>query len=148
MAAGFATAAAALIHLMIPLGGPTWYGFFGAPRALVRQAEAGALYPIVSCMVIAMLLSICSAYAFSGARLLPPLPLLRIMLAVIALVFLARGVGFLLLEWLRPGSLVRISGSQGMDTFLVISSLICLAIGAAFAWGLVLAWSRLGPAAG
>jgi len=148
MVAGLATAAAGLIHLMIPLGGPAWYAFFGAPRALVRQAEAGAVYPTASCVVIAALLFICSVYAFSGARLLPPLPLLRTALATIALVFLSRGAGFVLLEWLRPGSLARISGSQGMDTFLVVSSLVCFSIGAAYAWGLVSTWNRLGPAAG
>ncbi len=144
-AAGLATAAAALIHLMIPFGGPAWYAFFGAPRHLVRMAEARALYPILSCVVIATGLFVCSAYAFSGAQLLPPLPLLRPIVAAIALVFLLRGVGFPLLEWLWPGSLVRVSGSQGMDTFLLLSSLICFLIGAAYAWGLFSAWSRLAP---
>ena len=66
-------------------------------------------------------------------------------MAAIALVFLLRGVGFPLLEWLWPGSLVRVSGSQGMDTFLLLSSLICFLIGAAYAWGLFSAWSRLAP---
>ena len=141
--AALATAAAGLVHLAIPLGGPAWYAFFGAPRGLVRMAEAHALYPTVSCVVIAALLFICSAYALSGAGLLPPLPLLRTGLAGITAVFLLRGVGFVLLEWLRPGSLVRVSGSQGIDTFLVVSSLICLLIGAAYAWGLLSAWSRL-----
>lgn len=145
MAAGLATGGAALIHLMIPFGGPAWYAFFGAPRHLVRRAQAHALYPTVSCVVIAMGLSVCSAYAFSGAGLLPPLPLLRPILAAIALVFLLRGVGFLFLEWLWPGSLVRVSGSQGMDTFLLVSSLICFLIGAAYAWGLFSVWSRLAP---
>jgi putative oxidoreductase len=148
LAAGLATAAGALVHLLIPLGGPTWYAFFGAPRHLVRMAEAHSLYPTLSCLVIAALLFICSAYAFSGAGLLPRLPLLRTGLAGIAAVLLLRGVGFVLLEWFRPGSLIRVSGSQGIDTFLVVSSLICLLIGAAYGWGLVLAWSRLGPEAG
>jgi hypothetical protein len=146
--AALATAAGGVVHLMIPLGGPAWYAFFGAPRHLVRMAEAHALYPTVSCLVIAAILFICSAYALSGASLLPPLPLLRIGLAGIAAVLLLRGVGFVLLEWLRPGSLARVSGSQGIDTFLVVSSLICLLIGTAYAWGLVLAWSRLSPPAG
>lgn len=145
LAAAFATAAAALMHLMIPLGGPAWYAFFGAPRHLVRRAEAHALYPAVSCLVIATGLSVCSAYAFSGAGLLLPLPLLRPILAAIALVFLLRGVGFPLLEWLWPGSLARVSGSQGMDTFLLLSSLICFLIGAVYAWGLFSVWSRLAP---
>lgn len=148
MAAGLATAAAGLIHLMVPLGGPAWYAFFGAPRHLVHMAEAHALYPAVSCMVIAAGLFVCSAYAFSGAQWLPALPLLRPVLMAIALVFLLRGVGFLLLEWLWPGSLVRVSGSQGIDAFLLVSSLICLLIGCAYAWGLFLAWNRLAPAAG
>jgi hypothetical protein len=143
MSAGLATTAAALIHLMIPLGGPAWYAFFGAPRHLVRIAEAHALYPTVSCVVIAAGLFVCSAYALSGAGLLPRLPLMRLVLAAIALVFLLRGVGFIVLEWLWPGSLARVSGSQGMDTFLLVSSLICLLIGGAYTWGLLSAWSRL-----
>jgi hypothetical protein len=144
MAAGLATAAASLIHLMIPLGGPAWYAFFGAPRHLVRMAEAHALYPTVSCVVIAAGLFVCSAYAFSGARVLPPLPLLRLVLAAIALVFLLRGVGFIVLEWLWPGSLARVSGSQGMDTFLLVSSLICFLIGWAYAMGLISIWGQPG----
>ena len=148
MAAGLATTAAGLVHLMIPLGGPAWYAFFGAPRHLVRMVEAHALYPTVSCVVIAAGLFVCSAYAFSGAQLLPALPLLRPVLAAIAFVFLLRGVAFILLEWLWPGSLARVSGSQGVDTFLLVSSLICLLIGGAYGWGLLSAWNRLAPAAG
>lgn len=143
-AAGLATALAALLHLMMPLGGPSWYAFFGAPQRLVRMAEAGALYPIVCCIVIAAALSVCSAYAFSGAGLLPPLPLLRLGLLGIATVFLLRGVGFIVLEWLRPGSLAHVSGSHGIDTFLVLSSLICLLIGLAYALGLVSIWGQTG----
>lgn len=142
LAAALATGAAGLVHLLIPLGGPAWYAFFGAPRHLVRRAEAHALYPTVSCVVIASGLFVCSAYAFSGAGLLPPLPLRYPILAAIALVFLLRGVGFVLLEWLWPGCLVRVSGSQGIDTFLLVSSLICLLISSAYAWGLFPAWSR------
>jgi hypothetical protein len=143
-AAGLATAIAGLLHLLIPFGGPAWYAFFGAPHRLVRMAEAGALYPIVSCVVIAALLAVCSAYAFSGAGLLPPLPLLRLGLTGIAAVFLLRSVGFIALEWLYPGSLTRVSGSQGIDTFLVVSSLVCLLIGLAYALGLFSAWTHLG----
>jgi hypothetical protein len=143
-AAGLATAIAALLHLMVPLGGPAWYAFFGAPQRLVRMAEAGALHPVVSCVVIAALLCVCSAYAFSGAGLLPPLPLLRLGLTGMAAVFLLRGVGFIALEWLRPGSLTRISGSQGIDTFLVVSSLVCLLIGLAYALGLISIWGHPG----
>lgn len=146
MVAGLATAVAGLIHLMIPLGGPAWYAFFGAPRHLVRMAEAHALYPNVSCVMIAAGLFVCSAYAFSGARLLPALPLLRPMLAAIAFVFLLRGVGFVLLEWMWPGSLARVSGSQGIDTFLLVSSLICLLIGVAYAVGLLSARGHVGQA--
>jgi hypothetical protein len=143
-AAGLATALAAFLHLMMPLGGPAWYAFFGAPQRLVRMAEAGALYPIVCCIVIATLLVVCSAYAFSGAGLLPPLPLLRPGLTGMAAVFLLRGVGFIVLEWLRPGSLVPVSGSQGIDTFLVVSSLVCLLIGLAYALGLIAIWEHPG----
>jgi len=144
-AAGLATALAALVHLMIPLGGPAWYVFFGAPPRLVRMAEAGALHPIIMCVVIAALLSVCSAYAFSGAGFLPPLPLLRLGLLGMAGVFLLRGVGFIVLERLRPGSLTHISGSQGIDTFLVVSSLVCLLIGLAYALGLISIWGYPGP---
>jgi hypothetical protein len=148
LATALATAAAGVLHLMVPVGGPAWYAFFGAPRHLVRRVETGDLYPTLSCVVIAALLFVCSAYALSGADVLLRLPLLRTGLAGIAAVFLLRGVGFVLLEWLRPGSLARVSGSQGIDSFLVVSSLICLLIGAAYAWGLVSVWSRLSPPAG
>lgn len=144
-AAGLVTALAALLHLMIPLGGPAWYAFFGAPQRLVRRAEAGEFYPVGMCIAIAALLSVCSAYAFSGAGLMPPLPLLHLGLLGIAAVFLLRGVGFIILERLRPGSLSAVSGSQGIDAFLVVSSLICFLIGLAYALGSTSMWGRPGP---
>jgi hypothetical protein len=88
-------------------------------------------------MVIATLLFICAAYAFSGASLLPVLPLLQTGLTGIAAVFLLRGIGFVALEWVRPGSLAKVSGNRGMDAFLVVSSLICLSIGALYLMGIL-----------
>ncbi|HEY1772784.1 MAG TPA: hypothetical protein VGH91_06305 [Gammaproteobacteria bacterium] len=75
-------------------------------------------------------------------ELIPPLLLLRPVLAAIALVFLLRGVGFVFMEWLWPGSLARVSGFQGIDTFLVLSSLICLLMWLAYALGLISIWGQ------
>ena len=84
---------------------------------------------------IAAVLAVWAAYAFAGAGLIRPLPLLRLGLIAITVVYLARG-----LVLVFPAALRRPDLSPA---FLFWSSLIVLAIGLVHAVGLVLAWPRL-----
>lgn len=126
IAAGLLDGAAALLHLGCIVGGPAWYRFFGAGRAMVAMAERGMVRPTLITLAIAAMLAIWSAYAFSGAGLLPRLPLLRPALVAITAIFLARAAALPLLFRLMP---------DRSSAFLWTSSAIVLAIGVVHAVG-------------
>ena len=127
IAAGVLDGAAALLHLGCIVGGPAWYRFFGAGDAMVAMAERGMARPTLITLAIAAILAIWGAYAFSGAGLLPRLPLLRPALVAIAAIFLARAAALPLLFRVMP---------DRSSAFLWTSSAIVLAFGVVHAIGL------------
>lgn len=133
------TAAASLLHLAIILGGPAWYRFFGAGGRMARLAAHGARGPAVLTAGIAGLLAICALYGFSGAGVVRPLPLLRPGLVLIASGFIARGL-FGIPAVLLSGGLYA-EELRGRMTFMVVTSLICLALGLCYAVGAHCAFS-------
>ena len=76
--AGIFCAIAALLHLATIIGGPDFYRFMGAGEGMAQMAEDGLVYPTIVTSIIALILFIWSAYAFSGAGLIKRLPLLKI----------------------------------------------------------------------
>jgi hypothetical protein len=138
------TMLAALLHLAMPFGGPSWYTFLRAPDVIVRMAGAGHPYPAFMCLVIATLLVLCTLYAVSGAGIILRLPWLRTGLTVIAAGFLARGLSFIPLIALRPDALAGVCHCTKVDTFIVVSSAVCLAIGAGYAAGAARLWRTAG----
>lgn len=132
---GLAACAGSVLHIAILFGGPDWYAFFGAPSGLVEMARVGNLRAPVSCVVIAALLVVLAAYAFSGAGVIRRLPLLRTSLALMAGVLILRGVLFIPMILWRPGSLSRICDCRSVDSFVVMTSLLCLAMGIGYAMG-------------
>jgi hypothetical protein len=135
VAGGCLSLGAAALHLGCIVGGPDWYRFFGAGEGLARGAELGHWRPAMFAIGIAALLALSAAYAFSGAGLIPRLPLLRIGLVVISAVYLLRG-----LVLLKPSALGR---PDLTTTFLVWSSLIVLVYGLVYAIGTWRAWNTL-----
>jgi hypothetical protein len=140
--AGIATSAGAVLHIAILFGGPDWYAFFGAPQGLVDMARAGNIRAPMSCLVIAAFLALLATYAFSGAGLIRRLPFLRLVLASIAGVLILRGVLFVPLILWRPGSLSGICDCRSVDAFIIVTSALCLALGAGYALG---AWAAPKP---
>lgn len=130
---GVACVVGALLHLVIAAGGPDWYAFFGAPKGIVALARAGSLRAPISCIVISAFLGVLAAYAFSAAGLIRRLPLLRLGLGLSAGVLLLRGIVFVPIVLCRPQWLAPICDCRTIDGFIVITSLICLAIGVGFA---------------
>ena len=131
---GLLSAIAALMHIAIIIGGPDWYRFFGAGEGMARAAEQGRLMPTLITLGIATMLAIWAAYAFSGAGLIPRLPLLRTALVIISSIFLLRAlavVPFLL------------TPTEQSTAFWLWSSAIVLIYGLAFAIGTWRAWPRL-----
>jgi len=133
--AGVAAAAGAALHIAIIFGGPDWYAFFGAPRGLVEMARTGNIRAPISCLVIAAFLAVLAAYAFSGAGVIRRLPFLRLGLASIASVLILRGTLFVPLIIWRPGALSGVCDCRSVDAFIIITSVLCLAMGIGYALG-------------
>lgn len=134
IAGGILSALASLLHIVVIAGGPAWYRFFGAGEAIATMAEQGSMTPTLLTLGIAAMLAIWAAYAFSGAGLLPRLPLLRTGLVVISAIYLFRGLVLVPALALNFG---------GVTPFVLWSSLIVLVYGLAYAIGTWLAWSSL-----
>lgn len=132
--AGALSAGAAVLHLAIIVGGANWYRFFGAGEGMARLSERGSSTPALITLGIAAILALWSAYAFSGAGLLPRFPLLRTGLILIATVYLLKGLLLIPSLILKPAL---------VDAFVVWSSLIVLAFGIAHVIGILRAWPRL-----
>jgi hypothetical protein len=65
-AAGLLNLAAAVLHLVIIVGGPPWYRFFGAGEGMARAAENALWMPTIITLGIASILFGWSLYAFLG----------------------------------------------------------------------------------
>ncbi len=131
---GGLSAIAARVHLDIIIGGPDWYRFFGAGEAMAQAAEQGRLMPTLVTLGIAAMLAIWAAYAFSGAGLIPRLPLLRTALVIISGIFLLRALAVIPL---------LLTPTEQSATFWLWSSAIVLIYGLAYAIGTWRAWPEL-----
>ncbi len=123
--AGAMSLFAAVMHLAIIAGGPSWYRFFGAGEAMASMAEQGLLQPTVITVSIALILASWSAYAWSAAGILPRFPFTKGVLILITLVYLLRGVFGLLAPFVSSHPQI----TQNSVSFWVWSSTICLAFG-------------------
>ena len=134
VAGGWLSAAASLLHIGCIIGGEEWYRFFGAGEEIAMAAAAGKMWPHLLTLGIAVVLAIWAAYAFSGAGRIRRLPLLRTGLVVIAAIYLLRALLLLPALALNPAVLT---------TFDVVSSLIVLVYGLAYAIGTTKAWPAM-----
>lgn len=128
---GVLSAAASLAHLAIILGGPRWYDFFGAGPRMVRLAEQGSPQAALITLGIAAVLAIWAAFAFSGAGLIPRLPLLKPALLAITAVYVVRAVGYI------PALMVA---EAPVGTFAWVSSAIVLVYAVVHVLGTVQLW--------
>jgi len=132
--AGILSAVAAILHLGCIYFGAPWYRFFGAGEQMALLSEQGSSQPTLITSGIVLVLSIWSMYAFSAAGITFRLPLTRLALILITIIYLTRGVvGFFL-----------INSSMGRSPeFWVWSSVICLSFGVVHLIGLKQQWSSL-----
>ncbi len=134
LAAGTLSAIAALLHLACIYFGAPWYRFFGAGEQMAILAEQGSIQPTMITSSIVLVLTVWSLYAFSAAGVIFKLPLIRLALALITLIYLARGVaGFFLINTPLGRS----------PEFWLWSSAICLFFGIVHFIGLKRQWTRL-----
>lgn len=128
---GALSAAASLAHLAIILGGPRWYDFFGAGPRMVRLAEQGSPKAALITLGIAAVLAIWAAFAFSGAGLIPRLPLLKLALLAITAVYVVRAVGYI--------PILMVTGAP-VGTFAWVSSAIVLVYAGVHVLGTLQLW--------
>ena len=132
--AGTLSAVAAILHLGCIYFGASWYRFFGAGEKMALLSEQGSIQPTLITSVIVIVLSIWSMYAFSAAGIIFKLPLIRLALVSITLIYLARGIaGFFLIN----------SPMGRSPEFWVWSSVICLSFGIVHLIGLKQQWASL-----
>lgn len=125
---------AAVAHLGCIVFGGNWYRFFGAGEQMAVLSEQGHWYPVVVTSIIALILVIWSLYALSGAGVIRRLPLLRLGLCVISLIYLLRGIAFAGILTMFP---------ENSLAFWLVSSSICLSIGICYAVGTYQRWPLL-----
>jgi hypothetical protein len=128
------SAIAAILHLLIIIGGPNWYRFFGAGERFALAAAQGRFYPTLVTTGIACVLSVWSAYALAGAGAILPLPLLRPVLIGITAIYVVRGIAF-------APAVLRAGGQ--ITPFVLWSSAICLGFGIVHLVGLIQRWPVL-----
>lgn len=131
---GALSAAAAAAHLVCIVVGAPAYRWMGAGERMARGAEAGKLMPTLVTLAIAAVLGVWSLYAFAGAGVIAPLPLMKAALTAISAVYLGRAFGFPLLKAAFP---------ENSPAFWWVSSGLCLAIGALHAYGTLARWHEL-----
>ncbi len=139
---GALTGAAALLHVAIILGGPDWYRFFGAGERMARLAARGSVYPAAVTACIAAVLGVWALYAFSGAGVVRRLPFLRPVLALVAAVYLARGILGVPAVMLADDPYA--SQLKARMTFMVVSSAVCVVLGLCYAVGATSVRKRAG----
>jgi hypothetical protein len=132
--AGLGNVAAALVHVIGWAVGPEAIAFLGAPPYIVRSMEEGTADAPATISVIVAVLLVFAAYAFSGAGRLPRLPLLRVVLTLIALIFILRGL--LIFVQLQSADL-----SVTFDVGHLMLSAIVLILGALYAIGAWRLWA-------
>ncbi len=132
--AGILSAVAAILHLGCIYFWAPWYRFFGAGEQMALLSEQGSSQPTLITSGIVLVFSIWSMYAFSAAGITFRLPLIRLALILITIIYLTRGVvGFFL-----------INSTMGRSPeFWVWSSVICLSFGVVHLIGLKQQWSSL-----
>jgi len=125
---------AALLHIFCIIGGEDWYRVLGAGEKMAMLAAQGSWIPTLVTLFVASILTVWACYAFSGAGILPRMPLLKVGLFIIAFIYIARGLVLL------PLSLGWLNETEQSNTFWFWSSVICLVYGFFYAIGTYQLW--------
>ena len=91
LAAGIGSMLVGVLHIEIIFAGASAYRYFGA-GSMVPLLERGSYLPALITSVFACVFVLWGLYAFSGAKIIRPLPLLRPALYVIGGIYTLRGV--------------------------------------------------------
>jgi len=134
---GVCSAILALLHVSVIVMGAPGYRYFGAPDEFALQTEAGSTAPAVLTGLFAAIFAVWAVYGFGGARRIRRPPLVRLGLAVIAAVYILRGLSAI------PEALLLLRDADAFPPRFLVFSLISLAVGIVHAAGTKQAWRRL-----
>ena len=138
---GLCSLAVCILHICIVMGGGDWYRFWGAGEKLALMAEQGSSYPAILTLAIAGVFAVWAGYAFSGAGVIPALPLRKVVLSLISATYLLRGVAGIPLLFLSQGPYAQELGQR--MAFMLATSIFSLAFGVLHAVGTKQSWPRL-----
>lgn len=127
--AALLTFCAALLHFICVFWGANGFQFLGAGKTIVQMVERGNWYPNFTAIAVGLILTVCSIYAFFAAKGIQVLPFTKLILSLVAAVFLIRGLAF---PWLK----LKFVGNS--DLFWYVSSAFCLMLGSLYAVGVYL----------
>ena len=132
---GVLSALVALLHIIIVIGGASWYRFFGAGEEMAKMAEAGSFIPAIVTLSISVIFFIWAIYAFSGAKAIKKkLPFTKVVLVLISAIYLLRGLAILAAIFVVP---------EQIDSFAIWSSIISFIFGVFYAVGTKKEWGFL-----
>ena len=126
---GLLSAGVALLHVAIIFLGAPAYRYFGAGERMAVRAEHGDSRPAVITAGLSVMFAVWSAYAFSGASVLRPLPFLRAGLIAIGAVYTMRGLVLI------PQIVLTLGGSETVPLRHLAFSAASLFIGVAYLAG-------------
>lgn len=127
--AALLTFCAALLHFVCVFWGANGFQFLGAGKSIVQMVERGHWSPNFIAIAVGLILTVCATYAFFAAKGIQVLPFTKLILSLVAAVFLIRGLAF---PWLKS----KFVGNS--DLFWYISSAFCLILGSLYTVGVYL----------
>lgn len=127
--AALLTFCAALLHFVCVFWGANGFRFLGAGKSIVQMVERRHWYPNFTAIAVGLILTVCSIYAFLAAKGIQILPFTKLILSLVAVIFLIRGFAF---PWLKS----KFVGNS--DLFWYVSSAFCLILGTLYAAGVYL----------
>lgn len=134
---GVLSFAVAFLHIAIIFIGAPGYRYFGAGENMARLAASGSLMPAVITCGIAIVLALCGFYAFSGVRMIRPLPPRKIVLSLISAVYILRGVSVF------PQIFFKLKMPDAVSSRFIAFSAAALLIGIFYLLGTIENWKGL-----
>ena len=126
----------AALHLIIIFIGGSAYRYFGAGEEMASMDEAGSYTPALITLAITCFFCLFGFYALSGAGKIKKLPLTKVVLILITIIFILRGIGVI-------GDAYMMTQYPMYPSQMIWFSVVALITGICYAIGLRSNWSQL-----
>jgi putative oxidoreductase len=126
----------AILHIVIIFIGAEGYRYFGAGEEMATMDESGSYIPAAVTAGIACVFTLFGMYALSASGAMKKLPLLKISIIAITVIYTVRGSGFFI-------ELLGIIYDYDVPLRHAVFSFVSLITGLTHLIGLVKAWCRL-----